>query len=239
MQRVIEPEWLDALPTDDSGAVGSRRDLLRLNACMGNARIMCRALGAALGRGTLKRLIELGAGDGKFLLKVAAKLYSRWTPPKVTLVDQSPGVRPETYRALRALGWNAEPEKADVFAWLRAQPEDGGSIIIANLFLHHFAPSSLAILLELVARRSVVFIAVEPRRSRLALSFSRMAGLIGCNAVTRHDAPVSVRAGFAGRELCRSWPPGRGWELREGAAGLFSHLFIARRKEETSGIVAG
>jgi hypothetical protein len=52
--------------------------------------------------------------------------------------------------------------------------------------------------------------------------------LIGCNAVTRHDAAASVRAGFAGRELSALWPARPGWRLREGRAGLFSHLFVAR-----------
>jgi hypothetical protein len=60
--------------------------------------------------------------------------------------------------------------------------------------------------------------------------FSRLLWAIGCNSVTRHDAAVSVGAGFAGSELAALWPPapaGR-WNLVEESAGLFSHLFMAK-----------
>jgi hypothetical protein len=39
---------------------------------------------------------------------------------------------------------------------------------------------------------------------------------------------LSVRAGFSGRELSALWPKGD-WLLEERHAGLFSHLFTARR----------
>jgi hypothetical protein len=103
--------------------------------------------------------------------------------------------------------------------------------VIANLFLHHFEDARLAELLRGIARIARVFIAVEPRRSRWALACSRQLWAIGCNRVTRHDAPVSVRAGFAGNELSRLWPTDGRWSLEERAAGCFSHLFIARLRE--------
>jgi hypothetical protein len=53
---------------------------------------------------------------------------------------------------------------------------------------------------------------------------------IGCNSVTRHDALVSVRAGFSGDELSALWPDKKNWQLTERRAGPFSHLFIAQRK---------
>jgi hypothetical protein len=100
--------------------------------------------------------------------------------------------------------------------------------VIANLFLHHFENARLAELLRGIARIARVFIAVEPRRSPWALAFSRQLWAIGCNRVTRHDAPVSVRAGFAGNELSRLWPVEAKWKLEERPAGCFSHLFVAR-----------
>jgi hypothetical protein len=103
--------------------------------------------------------------------------------------------------------------------------------MVANLFLHHFSAAQLVELLGGAARRARVFVALEPRRSGWALAVSRMIWLIGCNDVTRHDAPVSVRAGFAGRELSRLWPADAGWSLVERRAGPFSHLFVAQRRE--------
>ena len=79
-------------------------------------------------------------------------------------------------------------------------------------------------------------LAAVPDRSRidevrgcLPLAGSHMLGLIGCNDVTRHDAVLSVRAGFTGRELSALWPKDDGWMLEERRAGLFSHLFTAYR----------
>jgi hypothetical protein len=53
--------------------------------------------------------------------------------------------------------------------------------------------------------------------------------VLGCNAVTRHDAVVSVRAGFAGKELSAAWPPGA-WQLEERVAWPFTHLFVAHER---------
>ena len=72
--------------------------------------------------------------------------------------------------------------------------------------------------------------ACEPRRGGWPLAASRMLGLIGANAVTRHDAAVSVRAGFQGGELSALWPADPRWRFREHRAGFFSHLFLAQRK---------
>jgi hypothetical protein len=49
--------------------------------------------------------------------------------------------------------------------------------------------------------------------------------------VTRHDAVISVRAGFAGRELSALWPDRDRWLVIEGPAGRFSHRFVAQRKD--------
>jgi hypothetical protein len=47
--------------------------------------------------------------------------------------------------------------------------------------------------------------------------------------VTRHDAAISVRAGFRDRELSELWPDQAGWRLSEAPAPPFGHLFVARR----------
>ena len=103
--------------------------------------------------------------------------------------------------------------------------------MLANLFLHHFSEAQLAGMLAAAASQVRVFLALEPRRSGRSLLFSRLLWLIGCNRVTRYDAPVSVRAGFAGNDLSQLWPAGEGWALRERPVGSFSHLFIAQRRE--------
>ena len=64
----------------------------------------------------------------------------------------------------------------------------------------------LAELLRLISQRAKLFIALEPRRARWPLFCSRLLWAIGCNDVTRHDAVVSVRAGFNGKEISALWP---------------------------------
>jgi hypothetical protein len=115
-----------------------------------------------------------------------------------------------------------------VFTWLE-QSAPVVDVMFANLFLHHFPNQSLSALLRLTAVRTNLFIACEPRRSPFALTASRLLWLVGCNAITRHDAPVSVRAGFVGHELSALWPADNKWEVREQPAGLWGHCFMAKR----------
>jgi len=211
MERMLEPEWLDSLPPYDARAQRSRADLRRVNALMGNARHVARALHGAT------RIADLGAGDGSFMQGVVRRL--RRPGAEVTLVDRV---------ALPDPQWQASAVAADAHEFL-ARPGPRFDAIVANLFLHHFDPAALRRLLALAARRTALFVACEPRRSRLALQASRLLGLLGCNDVTRHDAAVSVRAGFLGRELSALWPEQDGWALSEGPARPFGHLFVARR----------
>lgn len=226
-ERRVDPEWLDELPPDDPQAIGSRRDLRRLNWMMDHAGILARLL--AESPTAPRKLVELGAGDGTFSLRVARRLAPRWREVRVTLVDRQALLSAGTRDSFRRLGWTVEAVEADVFDWLREARPGAAEVIVANLFLHHFTAEKLANLLALAAGRARLFAACEPRRGGLALAAARLLGLIGCNAVTRHDAVVSVRAGFAGRELSALWPGGDGWQTTERRAGLFSHAFSATR----------
>ncbi len=228
IERRVEPEWLDVLPADDPRARRSRRELVRVNALMANARIVATRLRAAAG-GVPAAIAEMGAGDGRFALRLARALGPAPRGARMTLIDRQDIVEAGTRAGLEALGWRVEVVRADVFDWL-ADPHGGRfDAIVANLFLHHFSHAELGRLLLHVARRTSLFVACEPRRSGFAAAGARLLGAIGCGEVTRHDAAASVRAGFAGRELSTLWPEA-GWALEEGARGLFSHRFSARMR---------
>jgi hypothetical protein len=232
MPRQVKPEWLDSLPPDDAAAIRARRDLRRVNRWMGNARILARALQSAANGQPLRTLVELGAGDGHFLFQVTRRLSAPATSARVLLLDRLSLVNPETEAAVRQAGWGAEPIQNEVFEWLRLARSEPVDAVVANLFLHHFVDDQLRELLFLVSQRAPVFVALEPRRYALAWIFSRLLWAIGCNSVTRHDAAVSVGAGFAGRELAALWPSATPdhWDLAEESAGLFGHLFVAKLK---------
>ena len=225
--RRVEPEWLDRLAPCDPRAIRSRQDLRRINALMTNAAIVARELRQEFRNGAPRRVADIGAGDGTFMLQVARK--SGWENVQLVLLDRQDIVSRETREAFPSLGWNAETVTADVFEWLARPPDPFIDVIIANLFLHHFNVAQLTLLFSLAAQRSPVLLACEPRRSGVALTASRLLGLIGCNDVSRHDAETSVHAGFRGRELSGLWQGDGAWTVREGASGMFSHCFVARR----------
>jgi SAM-dependent methyltransferase len=223
--RRLEPEWLDELPTGDRRAVRARRDLRVLNRIMGHGFILGRALRLRATRES-PRIAELGAGDGTLLLRIARRMRFRGDAD-IVLVDRQPAVTTDTLAGYGGIGCRVRIAAADAFDWLTGEAQYDA--IVANLFLHHFDASALARLFSMAAARTAVFVACEPRRARFPLAGSHMLGLIGCNDVTRHDAVLSVRAGFTGSELSALWPPGAGWTLEERRAGMFSHLFVARR----------
>ncbi|MFL5259918.1 MAG: methyltransferase domain-containing protein [Hyphomicrobiales bacterium] len=225
LSRVIEPEWLDHLPADHRGALRSRRDLRILNAVMLHDRIVAAELRKSVAGGAAE-IADIGGGDGEFLLKIARRLDHRWQGSRVTVVDRHDIVTPATQERFDRLGWRVAQVTMDVFAWLEGQPTFDA--IVANLFLHHFADAELERLFRAACGVAPLFIACEPRRTPGPLLASKLVWGLGCNRVTRHDAPASVRAGFAGRELSALWPDDPDWTLRERRAGPFSHLFVAR-----------
>lgn len=229
-QRVVEPELLDALAEHDPRARRSRRDLQKLNRIMASRRIVLQALASTkLGDGP-QEIIELGAGDGTFMLRLAHALGARRRGSHVTLLDRLDLVDAATKTAMRDTGWHVDTHHSDVMDWAAQVAPHTSHLILANLFLHHFEETSLRALLHAIAQRTDCFVACEPRRGSGPLLASRLVGLIGCNDVTRADAVASVRAGFRGSELSSLWPVDYGrWHLRESAAGAFSHCFVAER----------
>lgn len=218
--RILTPELLDILPAADPRALRSRRDLVLINRIMRQPAIMARALREFPPPRTLA---DLGGGDGRFLLAVARRLAKRWPNVRAVICDRQDIVTPKTRVAFQALGWHCEVHTGDV---LESLPQ--ADIIAANLFLHHFDDAALTRLLTEIAAHTSHFAACEPRRGSFPRSAAHLVGLLGCNDVTRHDAVVSVQAGFAGQELSRHWQS-EGWTLDERAAFPFTHLFCARR----------
>jgi len=230
--RRVTPEILDELPASDPRARRSRADLRRINRIMAAVTLLKRGLSRAASLRT-RGVVELGAGDGTLALRLARSLGNPWIGTHLTLLDLEPSVAQKTADAIRACGWTLEVVAADALDWLAARRRQRVGIVFANLFVHHFEDERLTRLLGGIAGRADAFVCCEPRRSRLALAGSRLLGLIGCNDVTRHDAVVSVHAGFRDDEIGAAWRAAvaEGWTLSENAAGAFSHLFVARRDE--------
>lgn len=225
-QRQLTPELLDSLPIDDRRAIASRRDLVRVNALMFQSAIMAGLFRKHLVPQKL-RVLDIGAGDGAFMLSVARRLGPRWGDVDLTLLDMANLVTERRIAQFDALGWRAKPVTTDIFEWIEQADAGAFDVVSANLFLHHFQGGPLVRLLAAMPTLAPVFLATEPRRSRLALWSTALLRFIGANDVTLHDAAVSVRAGFAGQELSAAWPDRAGQVLQEQRVGPFSHAFAA------------
>ncbi len=231
LSRRVEPEILDQLPANDPRAIRARGGLRRLNAVTGHAGLMARTLIKYFPHTTPRVIVDLGAGDGTAMLRVARRLAPRWRDVTVILTDQQDIVEQQTREHFAALRWKVETAAADIFDFFTELKPSSIDIITANLFLHHFDQQQLTRLLTQIAQSTFLFAATEPLRTRLAREVSRMLWVIGCTKINCNDAVTSVRAGFIDAELSALWPADRQWELHEQAAGSFLHCFVARRLE--------
>ena len=241
MTRIVGSEILDGLAADDPAARRSRRDLKRVHRAMGTRLIIQRALrgfSASIPDNRPLRVLELGAGDGSLMLSVARALAPSWPQVELTLLDRQALVSHEIIENYARLGWTVVEHVVDALEWaanatdsiLKGNQMARWDVIVANLFLHHFEGSQLAMLLNSITATSNGFFACEPRRTWLSLAGSHLAGLIGAGAVTREDAVLSVHAGFRDEELTALWPAAPDeWQVKEYSAGLFSHCFYAER----------
>src|SRR5271156_2372796 len=199
MRRQVCAEVLDDLDPADPRAVRSRDDIGRLHRAMGSLTILRNMIARLRLASTPRTILELGAGDGTLLLRLARTLAS-WRGVELTLLDRHRVVSPETLEGFRKLGWRVSVACKDALTWAAEPAETRFDLCVTTLFLHHFKDDDLGVLLKGIARRCDAFIASEPRRDLLAGAGSRLVGLLGASAITRGDAVKSVAAGFAGRE---------------------------------------
>ena len=231
--RRVLPETLDELAPQDPRARRSRRDLQRVHVAMATLSILRRAIDRLQLAAPPRRILELGAGDGTLLLRLARAMGRHWNDLELTLLDRHDIVAAQTREAYLRFGWRVRVLRADVLAWAR----DSGSpqpdlphydLCVATLFLHHFDDAPLAMLLSAVAASADAFVACEPRRDLVAQLGSHLVGVIGGNEVTREDAVTSVAAGFTQQELTTLWPTAHGpWRTSEYPARPFTHCFVA------------
>ena len=100
--RRIEPEWLDELPPSDPRAVAARRDLRRVNLLMLQAGIMRKLLLATCSDQPPRSVLDLGSGDGTFMLRVARRMATNWPGVSLVLLDLQPSLSHESRKRASA-----------------------------------------------------------------------------------------------------------------------------------------
>jgi 2-polyprenyl-3-methyl-5-hydroxy-6-metoxy-1,4-benzoquinol methylase len=223
--RRLAPEILDGLAAEDPRAIASRRDLRHINALMFQAPIMASLLRKFVPKPP-GRILEIGAGDGSFMLAVARRMAKHWPEVELVMLDRVELVTAQLRNDFGALGWTIEGVAADVVDWAETTEGKPFDAITANLFLHHFDDAGLVRLFSLLMPKARLLLATEPRRAKPALAAARFLPAIGVNDVTRNDAAQSVRAGFRDSELSDLWRAADGRPIEERRAGLFSHIFV-------------
>ncbi len=183
MRRTLEAELLDSLAPDHPDALHNRRDLRLTNRLMGNHRWMVRTAGRLIRPG--ERALEIGAGTGE----LGRALNAAGVPTDA--LDLWP--RPADWPA--GSSWH----RVDLREFAGYSAYD---LVLGNLIFHQFTEKELAALGRLITPAARVIIACEPVRRRLSQTlFAAGAALLGANHVSRHDARVSIAAGFVGDEL--------------------------------------
>jgi hypothetical protein len=212
MIRTLQPELLDALPPEHPDAQHSRRDLRIINRIVGNHRWIARKLPTLLR--APERVLEVGAGTGELGRQLAARSIA------VDGLDLWP--RPPHWPAAR--GWHV----SDVRTFTRFADY---AVIVGNLIFHQFTDGELYALGAKLRRTARVIVACEPARRRTSQALLRAFGpLLGANLVTRHDAHVSVAAGFRGDELPRILGLiGDDWSISCETTALGSYRMVALR----------
>ena len=104
LPRRVEPELLDDLAAGDPRAQRSRDDLRRLHRAMATLSIVLRALYRATEGSPPRSLLELGAGDGSLMLRLAQRRAARWPDVKLTLLDRLHLVDAQTLAGLNDAG---------------------------------------------------------------------------------------------------------------------------------------
>lgn len=213
MPRLLTPELLDSLPPDHPDARHSRRDLRLINRAMGNHRWFARTLPPLLRPG--ESALELGAGTGELGRRLAARGAA------VDGLDRVP--RPTAWPAARA--WHVSDLRTfDGYARYGA--------VLANLILHHLSDDELAALGATLNRTARLVLASEPKRSpRVQRLFALVSPLFRANHVTRHDAHVSIAAGFRADELPRTLGlHPSDWDCRCSPTVLGAYRLVAVRR---------
>jgi hypothetical protein len=212
MQRTLQPELLDSLPHDHPDALHNRRDLRLINLVMGNHRWLKRALPPLLRPDD--KVLEIGAGTGELGVR-----FARHGVP-VDGLDLWP--RPSDWPADRT--WHREDLR-------RFEGYARYAAILGNLIFHQFSDAELGQLGEKLRRSARIIVACEPeRRRRWQILYRAFAPLARANHVSRHDAHVSIAAGFRAGELPASLglEPDR-WRLQCSASLIGAYRMVAIR----------
>jgi len=236
MHRQITPEFMDELSVNPSELDRALRYIRGINRWLGGAAALIRHLEAwtrGWERGQELSLLDVGTGSADIPLEALRWARGRGIRLQVTGIDRHPGTlelaREHVIAATRDLD---SSEVADAFTLVQLDASDldqrfspaSFDYVHAGMFLHHLDDDHIVRVLrsmDRAARRGIVW--NDLVRSRVGYGAIHLMTL-GQPRIIRHDATVSVRAGFTrveAMELGRS----AGIDYCHYQWNLFTHRF--------------
>ena len=197
-ERATDPELLD-IGVSDEDMADSLADLQFVNRWLGNRRKLLRVMRPYLAPradGSPSSVLDLGCASGDNL---------SWLSEHASMPLMTTGVDLK-WEHLRAA---PDSDLFRVAADARALPFASGSfdVVVASLFLHHFAKGEASRVLRECARVAArVVIINDLRRAYVLYYFGRFAfPVIFRSRVSVHDGLVSIRSAFKRDELVREF----------------------------------
>ena len=184
--RTLRPELLET--ADEALADRNLLDIARINRWFGGHRALVRVLKGLAPRGKPFSVLDVGAGSGD----MGNCIRRRFQNATVVSLDH------RKFHLRRALG----PRVAANAFQLPFLP-NAFDFVLCSSVLHHFGDHEVIKLIEQlrrVARGALIVLDLE--RHWLAYHFLPLTQqILGWSALTVHDGPVSVAAGFRSEEL--------------------------------------
>jgi ubiquinone/menaquinone biosynthesis C-methylase UbiE len=144
-------------------------------------------------------LLDVASGSADMPLAVARRAARADIPARIVATDINPQIVAVARRQVAGVP-TVTVETADALAL--PYPPASFDVALCTLALHHFAPEDAVTLLRELARVGRRVLVFDVARSRLAyLGCLALTRALPMDAMTRHDAPASVRRAYTAAEL--------------------------------------
>jgi ubiquinone/menaquinone biosynthesis C-methylase UbiE len=201
--RVETPEILDQDGIDERALRHNLRDIMRVNRFFGGIAEIIRHLQPLVRELPAERpitVLDLGAGAGDIPRAISRWATAQGRSVSICASDRSPEI-------LDLARKQTGDDPAIAFAVFDARnvplPDSSFDVVLCSLALHHFTENdAIAVLREMDRLSTAGFIVNDLRRTRIGFVAAWLASrLTTRSALTRNDAPLSVRRAFTPEEL--------------------------------------